>query len=554
MNPVSASSSLVSRRRSDVLAVLAFLALAAGASLLVRPVQDVPLIDDWTYAWSVEHLQQTRRLAVLPWSVHYAFPQILWAWPFVAVSGFSFVALRLSTLLLGWVASLALFAILRVGGVATPAALVGTLAFFFTPVFFFLEHSFMTDVPYLAAVNLTLLCYALWVSRARLSWLVLGGFFGIAAFLVRQVGLVVLFVPVVHLMLSRPALLRRPAVLLAAAIPIPLTIAAWWGMQRVVGVSWKYAEMSSIVATRVSPARWLTSDAWGEAFMLVLHLLVSTGLVLAPLTMVALAATRHRAVRWTAIAAAVAAAALVAVGRLPDPLHSGQVLSAAELGLSRSLIRRAADPWPPFSTTIIAVISSASFVSGAVAVGATALAGRNRVGGLLITSMLAHVGAAAVALLIHDRYYLPLLPALIFGLVRVIPSRTWMVVAGVLVTGSLGAVAITGTIDAFRFNEALARERTQLLSRGVRPQDIDAGYVFNGWWLYAHDLVDKEDVPFVTSRRSSPYTLATTPLAGYVVEKVVLVPVVWSRPDRFYVVRRTGEKDRPGDDDSLRLR
>jgi hypothetical protein len=530
--------------------VIVFVAIAAGASLLVWPVQDVPLLDDWTYAWSVEHLQQTGKLALLPWNVHYAFAQILWAWPFVALAGFSFVTLRLSTLLLGWVAALAFFAILRKGGVAAPAALVGTVAFFFAPAFFFVEHSFMTDVPYLAGVNLALLCYSLWIARARTSWLLLGGLFGVMAFLVRQIGLVVLFVPVVQLALFRPPLLRRPAVLLAAAAPIPVTMAVWWEIRHGAGVSWKMAELSSIAATRLSPGWWLTSSARDEALRLGLHLLVSTGLVLAPLTIVVLVAGRHPALRWTAVAAALVAAGLVAAGRLPDPLQPGQVLGATELGLGRALIRRATDPLPRLSTTLTAVLSSVSFVSGAVAIGATALARHNVVGRLLITSLLAHVGAGAVAVLIHDRYYLPLLPALIFALVRLIPTRRWAVVAAILVTGSVGVIAVTGTIDALRFNEALARERAQLLSRGVRPQDIDAGYVLNGWWLYAHGLVDKDDVPFIANLRFLPYTLATTPLAGYVVDKVVDVPGFWSRPDRFYVLRQEGENDRPRGDAS----
>src|SRR5262245_60474979 len=460
-------STLFSLRRPDLLAVLTFSLIAAGASLVVWPVQDVPLVDDWTYAWSVEQLHQRWRLAILPWSFHYAFAQVLWAWPFVAGAGFSFVTLRLSTLVLGWAASLAFFGILRAGGVAAPAALVGALAFFLNPAFFFLEHSFMTDVPYLAGVNSALLCYALWVTRARLSWLVLGGCFGMAAFLVRQLGLVVLFVPVAYLVLFRPALLRRRAVVLVAVSPISFAIAAWWGIRHTLGVSWKYAEMNSIVVARLAPAWWLTSAAWDEAFTLVLHLLVSAGLVLAPVTIAALVAPRRGILFLIAIAAGVAATGLLALGRLPDPLHPGQVLSATELGLNRSLLRRASDPSPPFSTTLIAVISAASFTSGAVAVGATALAGRNAVGQLLILSMLGHLGAGAVAVLIHDRYYLPLLPALIFGSVRLPSSRTWTVVAGGLVIGGLGATAITGTIDALRFNEALARERTRLIFQGV---------------------------------------------------------------------------------------
>src|SRR5215510_319065 len=250
------------------------------------------------------------------------------------------------------------------------------------------------------------------------------------AFLVRQLGLVILFVPIVHLALFRPAWLRRPAVVLAAVAPIPTTIAAWWWMRRAVGVSWKMAELSSMAAPRLSPRWWLAADAWDEVLRLVLHLLVSTGLVLAPLTIAALVVKRHPAVRSTAVTAALIAALLITLGRLPDPLHRGQVLAATELGLGRSLIQGADDALPRFSTTMTAVISSVSFMSGAVAIGAVLLAKRNVVGQLLITSLLAHLGAGVVGVLIHDRYYLPLLPALIFGLVRLIPSWRWAVVVG----------------------------------------------------------------------------------------------------------------------------
>jgi hypothetical protein len=529
-----------SRWRPDVLALVGLAALAASASLAVWPVQDVPLVDDWTYAWSVEHLQRTGRLALLPWSVHYPIAQILWAWPFVALGGFSFVVLRLTTLVLGWVAALALFALLRVSGTSPLAALVGTLALLFNPAFFFLEHSFMTDVPYLAAMNLALLCYALWFSRRRMRWLVLGGAWAIAAFLVRQLGAVLLLVPLVHLALAGRTFGRQPAVLIATAAPLPIVLALWWGLRASLGVPTKYAQLSSEAAARVSPAWWLGSPAWGEAGTLIAHVLVSVGLVLAPLTLVVLTARRRGAVGWAAVGAGVVAVALAAAGRLPDPLHPGQFLSATELGLGHLLITSAERPWP-LSTAATALVSVGAFVSGVVAVTATALAGREAVGTMLVTASLGHLAAGAVAALIHDRYYLPLLPALLFGLVRLLPGLTATAVAGALVTATLGTVAVTGTLDGLRLNEALARERAELVARGVPPPDIDAGYTLNGWWLYAQGLVDRDEVQLVTVRRALPWVLAASPLPGYVVERVVPVAVVWSRPGRLHVLRRAPE-------------
>jgi len=57
-------------------AILLFTYFATGIAL--RLFADVPLHDDWTYAWSVEHFLKTGKLQVLDWSIHYPFAQILW--------------------------------------------------------------------------------------------------------------------------------------------------------------------------------------------------------------------------------------------------------------------------------------------------------------------------------------------------------------------------------------------------------------------------------------------------------------------------------------------
>ena len=59
------------------------------ASLWVGPRANVPVIDDWVYAWSVEHLLQTGRLRVLEFSAVYPIAQIMWGALFARVAGFS---------------------------------------------------------------------------------------------------------------------------------------------------------------------------------------------------------------------------------------------------------------------------------------------------------------------------------------------------------------------------------------------------------------------------------------------------------------------------------
>src|SRR5438046_1864694 len=83
--------------RFPLLTILSFFVISC---LLVSPLRNVPLIDDWTYAVSVEQLLNTGRLFIPNNSSTQAIAQILWSSIFAFVFGFSFGILRLSTVLL----------------------------------------------------------------------------------------------------------------------------------------------------------------------------------------------------------------------------------------------------------------------------------------------------------------------------------------------------------------------------------------------------------------------------------------------------------------------
>src|SRR5947207_14797015 len=94
------------------------------AALLTCPFANLPFHDDWTYAWSVEHLLNTSELRILDWSVHYPFTQILWGRLFSLPFGFAFTALRASTAVLAWLGALALSGSLREFARMPPARLI----------------------------------------------------------------------------------------------------------------------------------------------------------------------------------------------------------------------------------------------------------------------------------------------------------------------------------------------------------------------------------------------------------------------------------------------
>src|SRR5258708_2833540 len=73
---------------------------AAFIAVLLRPFQNVPFVDDWAYAWPVEHLLQTGEMRILDWSTSINVAQVLWGALFSIPFGFSFTALRISTFVL----------------------------------------------------------------------------------------------------------------------------------------------------------------------------------------------------------------------------------------------------------------------------------------------------------------------------------------------------------------------------------------------------------------------------------------------------------------------
>jgi hypothetical protein len=83
-------------------------------------------------------------------------------------------------------------------------------------------------------------------------------------------------------------------------------------------------------------------------------------------------------------------------------------------------------------------------------------------------------------------------------------------------------------------SRATAEALAWLRGKDIPFAQIDAGYVFNGWHLYAHPenlspgAVRERDVPFVTSGDQKPYVIAASPMEGY----RVLRTYSWSIPLR----------------------
>jgi hypothetical protein len=530
--------------------------------------RNVPVIDDWTYAWSVERLLHDGRIEVLDWSAVYPFAHSLWGAAWSLVFGFSFVTLRLSTLVLSLVATSALYLILRELEARPHVALLGALTLAANPVVVLLSSSFMTDVPFVASTLLALLCYTRAMRRNQMHLVWWGGLWACVALLDRQVAIVTPLAALPLLMASPRGEPKRSTVLLA--------LAATWGAMLVCSLVMMYlvpptGEMLKLVdrlqdLLTIPVARYLSSNLY----------VLSTIAFYALPALLAMATVRHlwRRPALLVVTLALAAIMLGLAGEIPIPIRPGNTWTLVEVGGSRGLINGLRPPstW----TTIEMVLRGAGLLAFGLALMSlrwpesdlahahAASASRPSFRRLLdaantfaisprmplVIYLLAYLLIANVLWFYNDRYLIVLLPVVVALALggrqrnadqhsRDVPRLAWIAVA------LFAIVALVGTRDALRFNQSLRDSWQALVDSGVPASEIDAGYAWNGWWLYAHPEnlargMTVQDVPWITTERRSTYILSTSALAGYDVMREVTWAddAPWPGPDRLLVLKR----------------
>ncbi len=530
--------------RADARAV-AFLAAAwVVVVVLVDPRADVSILDDWCYAISVEQLLHGHGLHVSPWSSTFAATHILWGTLFAWLGGFSFTALRISTLVLWLAGTIGAYGWLRALGCGARAALVGATALFVYPIPFVLAFSFMTDVPFIAVLLLALGALVHGLRAARLGPIALGLGLAVVDFFIRPVAIVLpagLFLGGWMLedrrLRGRVVATALAAIVVMAASSVALARLFPWGGDG--GVAYRVMRLSFVFL--VPPIVYVEAG---------LSMLAHVGLAIVPVLLAAGQAPR-RGAWWTAAALVVAALAVSALApSAVSALKFAHTAAVEELGAARPLLQGMAPRSAAGSA--IELLATAVGLAGAAALWERVAAGLRR-GGWLRTPAWACVGGIGLASaglcfvlwFFYDRYYLPLVVvATALALAdATAPVAAWRRGLAAALLAALAVVDVTGARDMLAYTRAVNATAADLRARGIPEVEIDAGYVENGWRLYAHPerlppgKVAELDVPHVTAKADGlPYVIANAPLPGYHVTATVLVPTWWAVTDRIYVL------------------
>lgn len=507
--------------------------------VLVDPRGDFPLNDDWVYALGVKRLLESGHFQVPAFSNANVGPQIWWgalfAWPF----GFSFDALRASTLVLGLVAVLATYALFDELWRDRATALIASVTLLVDPLWLALAQTFMTDVPFLCLLVLSLTWIGMGLRRASRSLVALGLVTGLALTAIRQFGLVVFVGFAAAVLVRGPWTWRRIVVALA---PLAVAGAAHLGFsawlletgRKPIQEGFAFHTPSGFATA----SKMIVRETW-DAFHLV-------GLLVLPLGVFCLARTergRRRRMLWIAtVAVAIVILVLLALRgkRLPLGLNIVETFGIGPLTLRDSLALGLNRPeatgrsvlfWR-FATVLASFGLATLLVACTVGVRRVVDVVRDAESrrALWPMALVAGVASSYLAMLfvvvvlqytLFDRYLLPLVLAAALALPVLVgrrssaPSWRELTPTGVLLAGyALFGIVCVG--EYVQWNRLRWQALTQLVqTEHIAPTRIDGGYEFNGWFLYSQRQWDPQGKsPWWVV--DDEYVIASGPLDGYV--------------------------------------
>jgi len=154
--------------------------------LIVNPIGNFPLNDDWAYFYSVKTLIEKGILKISDWASPSLVFQILAGTLFCKIFSLSYTTLRVLTLLFSFSGILFFYFLLNKLNSKKP--LLFSLLFFLNPLYLVLSFTFMTDIYYISLTIISLYFYFSGYKKNKISLTILGSIFASFSILVRQIG------------------------------------------------------------------------------------------------------------------------------------------------------------------------------------------------------------------------------------------------------------------------------------------------------------------------------------------------------------------------------
>jgi hypothetical protein len=504
------------------------------AVLVVKPIGNFPLNDDWAWGMTVKRLVEGGGYHPTGWAGMTLITQVLWGALFCIPKGFSFNALRVSALVLALLGVLAMYSLVRRLNGSRFLAICCALTLACNPIYFALSNTFMTDVPFTTMAILASFFYVRHLQNGGDLDLIIGTAISIAAVLCRQLGLCLPLALGATLLLKHGFQRRW---IIRAVVPLLISILVLGAFQHWLRATGRLPALYSVKTDKLrdvlaQPARIPVNVAYFGWSML-----MYLGWFLAPVMVLTgwwkrSASTRPRVILLARLTLGLfLVASIVRFLVLPKlmPVHNNIIIPE---GIGPASLRDtlnlhlpnlpALPAWFWLAVTALSLAGAAVLVFIAAKIGValfpTGRFEQSNDDGLIATFFLLSACSYLVPFVLtgfFDRYLLPVTAflaaflAVSFEPKAVGPSRARQSLALLLIL-AFGVFAIAGTRDYFEWNRTRWHAVEELLTKkDVKPQDVDGGFEFNGWYMY--DTFTMTNWWVVTG----PYVISFGKIEGY---------------------------------------
>jgi hypothetical protein len=527
--------------KTDIIYLLVITAIWIIMVILVNPIGDFPLNDDWAYGRTVKSVVETGDFQLTGWTAANLFSQVVWGALFSFPFGFSFTALRFSTLTLGLIGVLATYGLLKETNLNQQVSLLGALLVTINPIYFGLSNTFMNDVPFFGFATVSVYFFLRGLKGSTFA-IVTGTLIACIAILTRQSGLAI-------------PLAFGCAYLMKKGVNLPNLIKGFFPALLGLGIQISYQQWLQL--TMRSP------DKYGNQVRTLLHELASglehslsnlttvtlfsliyLGLFILPFSIIPVSEKlKEFPLRRQTLILLYSSTFLIVVMKLLVstyglmPLH-GNILG--DLGIGPVILKNGELPKAPHFIWLI--ITVAGVVGGVLFLlylffTIVQIFKRNSGSKLVEKDWLTIFILALVCIYFlpigflglgpfgfYDRYLIFLLPLLMM-IVSVSPVNIhhWKVsyrtlAIALIMMFAYGGFTVAATHDYLSWNRVRWQALHHLMQEDqISPSHIDGGFEFNGWYLYDDDYDDWKYEPDKSWYwvDNDDYVVSFNPLTGY---------------------------------------
>ena len=198
---------------------------------VMLPFKDQVFSEDFAYAQSVRHFISTGDLKVSERVAPSSITLIVWGAIITKIFGFSLANLHLSVVMLLPFLLFSLYKLFVLTGCSKQKSLIFTLFFLSIPLVIYFSYTFLTTILFLTLEVFAILFYLNGFKKRNLAFLILAGIFSSAAFLTRQLGIIIPLAAALSILLQKNKPKQGKFFQIAASVIIPsitLVVYLYW--------------------------------------------------------------------------------------------------------------------------------------------------------------------------------------------------------------------------------------------------------------------------------------------------------------------------------------